>query len=128
MKPAIYLLFLLFFFSCKNNSSSFKKSNSDTVKTILLYKLPQQGLKYSDVFRIGKDSQMFVDKNSTTKVKKWSRFYQYFIPQSDTVKINGVVQKDSATGFVKMQTNYYPLPEQLVVKDMWVNLDSLFKK
>lgn len=127
MKPAIYLLFLLFFFSCKNNSSSFKKSNSDTVKTILLYKLPQQGLKYSDVFRIGKDSQMFVDKNSTTKVKKWSRFYQYFVPNADTFFVNGIAQKDSL-GYIKMVTNYYQLPEQLVVKDMWVDLDSLLKR
>jgi len=116
--------FLITLFVSCNKSSSFKHSPSDTTKTIAIYYIPGKGIKYSDVYRVDKDSLDWVDKDKKTKVKKWNRSSMYFIPQVDTQKIAGVVKKDSL-GNPVLLINYYPIPNQFLLKDMFIDIDSL---
>lgn len=121
------LAFVVILFSCKSGGSNFKHSKSDTIKSWAIYDLQQQGVRSTDVYTISHDSMYFVDKDSTTKVKKWARAKDYFVPQVDTVKVAGVIQLDTL-GKPKLTTNYYPIPPSWVVRDMNINIDSLQKE
>lgn len=121
MKQFLALLLLtLTIASCSNSGSSFKRSKNDTVKTLAIYKTPA-GYRYTDVYKVSMDSFMFFDQDSATKVKKWDRFQQYFVPRVDTL-----IGADSL-GKPKLQTNYYPVPSSIIIKDMNINIDSLLK-
>ena len=128
MKQLSALITLFFILSCGNKSeTSFKKSPTDTIKTLAIYSKGKDGIAYDVVYRIGVDSLMFVDMDSTTKKKKWSRYYKYFIPINDTARNEkGIPQKDSL-GKYQSGIRYYPFYPGAIIKDVNINIDSLVK-
>lgn len=83
----------------------------DTTYPIVIFH-GQDGMQYGVWRRIRVDSSDFVDKDSTTRVKRWTRVPLYFIP------IN-----DSAT----KKVTYYRVREGFLIADMNVDTDSLAK-
>jgi hypothetical protein len=114
--------------NCGGGSQTFKHQPNDTIKTLALWWEGKNGFKYDVVYRITIDSLAFVDKDSTTKVKKWTRIPTYYIPITDTIRdSNKKPVKDSITGQYKFKTGYWPFYSGGIVRDFSINIDSLTK-
>ena len=121
---------VILFIGCKSVSSDQKyvPLPPDTIKTPILYIAGKEGIRLDVAIRIGIDSMMFVDKDSLTKVKIKSRYFQYFLPLTDTVRgKDGKVLPPDSTGKYQFRTQYYPFWPGNIVRDMNINIDSVIK-
>lgn len=117
------ILVSLFFISCNSGNDGYKRRPTDTIRTLAIYKLNEP--KYDILFRVGRDSLFYVDKDSLTKKKQLSRWYDYYFPMV-RVKMDslGKPMKDSS-GKEILYTSYELLPLQYLIKDFNTNIDSL---
>lgn len=126
----LFLPTLLFFIliSCKTSiKDSFKHTPNDTTKVFLVYSQGKDGIRYDVGFRVGVDSLMYVDTDSSTKVKKWNRYRMYFAPIIDTIRdAKGIAVRDS-TGKYNFRTIYYNVYSGAIIRDVNINVDSLVK-
>lgn len=131
MKKAalILLAFVTVLFSCTSKSkSSFSHSPADTSKIYLIYGKFGTGMVPAEGIKISKDSLSWVEKDSTSKKKEWSRVPVYYYAQLDTMyKSKGVPDLDSS-GKVKMGFNYYFVPTELVLGEMNNTVDSMTRR
>ena len=116
---------VVIFGACNSGGEVYKRQPTDTIRTLAIYKTNEP--RYDILFRVGKDSLIFVDVDSTVKKKSLSRWFDYYYP---VVKIRldslGKPILDSL-GKNTFYTSYDPLPKENIIKDFNINIDSLVK-
>jgi hypothetical protein len=79
---------LLFLTNCNNNKTeSFKHSPNDTLKTVAVYMMGNEGeLRYGYTYKVLCDTMTMVKKDSNSMELKWGRDSLYYIPLVDTIR------------------------------------------
>ncbi len=114
-----YLLFLLIFASCANESAH-KYQPNDTLKTLAFYDRDSTRL-LDYVYRVTMDT---VAKPELKWVRDTIYFVPYMLPVADST---GKPMNDS-TGKPILQLNYVLFPKNKIVKDLNIDVDSLLAK
>lgn len=122
----IVIVFSLAVFSC-NDHAAFKASPPDTLRTLGVYFNPLTKMKeYGIIFNVEKDSFMFVDVDTLTKKKKWTRNPFYYVPVFDTMRgSDGKPLLDSLTKNPRLERRYVGVLNDIVLWDSRFDLDSL---
>lgn len=127
MRAIFIMLCAGLLFSCNNSkTSAFHHTPSDTIRTPVLFYSPDvKDYKLEVVYRVGLDSLTFVDVDSSTKKKSWSRQHLYYAGRADTLRDAAGNPKKDSVGKQLFTMNYYFVPNLFVKKDMDINIDSL---
>lgn len=116
---------VVIFVGCNSGSVIYKPQPPDTIRTLAIYKVSE--LRYDVLYRIGKDSMMFVDKDENTKKKQMGRWLDYYYPVPKVKMDSAGKPAVDKAGKNIYYTSYDPLPKENLIKDFNINIDSLVK-
>lgn len=120
---------LVILFSCKSNSGkSFRPSPPDTSRAFIVYLPKGVGGEIASAWawRVRKDTFAFVDLDTLTKKKRWTRNTDYYVIIVDTLRNRqtGQYVLDS-TGNKQVGPVQVYYPPQFILFDTNKNIDSM---
>jgi hypothetical protein len=113
--------------SCHNSSSNAIPKRADTIRTLVLYSSPDgKELRMDVVRRITRDTLKYVDEDSMTRKKRWTKDTVYYLPATVNVldSVTKQPKKDSA-GHIVQRACYAIVPPAIVLIDAGKNVDSI---
>ena len=125
MKYFLFLVLLGGMVSCNSGGEVYKRQPTDTIRTLAIYKTNEP--RYDILFRVGKDSLIFVDVDSTVKKKSLSRWFDYYYPVPKLIVDSTNKPILDSAGNKRYFTSYDFLPKENLIKDFNINIDSLLK-